>query len=241
MARGSWNTDRLLPAAERHALPSHDHARADARMARDARRIHWIGCAACCDRARSAAGLRSDSGAAQAVAMQRADFLNAVFAIATTVSLDAPPSTKWKTVDGVKVPDTALAQGATAIASAAEPVAIFNHSLRTYLFAEIIAAAKNLSHDAELVYVASILHDTGLCAQYMSDSDPFEVDGANVAAQFLAKSNTSADRVATVWDAIALHDNSGIASHKQAEVRLVNAGVGADFGGFGELIGHDQL
>lgn len=173
--------------------------------------------------------------------MQRADFLNAVFAIATTVSLDTPPSTKWKTVGGVKVPDTALVQGATAIASAAEPVAIFNHSLRAYLFAEIIAAAKELPHDAELVYVASILHDTGLCAQYMSDSDPFEVDGANVAAQFLAKSNTSADRVATVWDAIALHDNSGIASHKQAEVRLVNAGVGADFGGFSELIGHDEL
>jgi hypothetical protein len=173
--------------------------------------------------------------------MQRADFLSSVFALAAAMPVAAAAPTQWKTVAGIKVPDTALARAATGLASAAQPVEIFNHSLRTYLFAELIAAATNLAHDAELVYVASILHDTGLSPQHMSPSFPFEVDGANVAADLLTKNGVAPERVATAWDAIALHDNSGIAVHKQNEVRLVNAGVGADFGAYSDLITRDQI
>ncbi|MBV8339622.1 MAG: HD domain-containing protein, partial [Candidatus Eremiobacteraeota bacterium] len=81
------------------------------------------------------------------------------------------------TIAGVTVPDSALARRATQIARAAEPVEIFNHSLRTYLFAELIARAKRLPHDPELVYIASILHDTGMSPAHMSATNPFEVDG----------------------------------------------------------------
>lgn len=175
------------------------------------------------------------------MSLYRADFLSALLALAAGAPLAALPDAQWKTVAGIKVPDTALAQEATALARAAEPTEIFDHSLRTYLFAELVSAAMGLAHDAELVYVASILHDTGLSPQHMSASDPFEVDGANVAADLLTRHGVAADRVATAWDAIALHDNSGIAKHKQNEVRLVNAGVGADFGAFGDLITRDQL
>lgn len=173
--------------------------------------------------------------------MNRSEFLNSILAAAVLVPAGGPADMKWKSVGGVAVPDTVLANEATSIAQSCEPVEIFNHSLRTYLFAEIIAKAKGISHDPELVYVASILHDTGLSAPHMSESDPFEVDGANVARDLLEKHGVAEARRNLVWDAVALHDNGGIARHKQTEVVLVNAGVGADFGGFADIITRDQL
>jgi hypothetical protein len=71
--------------------------------------------------------------------MQRSDFLTTCSAIvATTLVGEAPPAA----IAGIAIPDTPLAKEATAIARAALPPEIFNHSLRTFLFAELIAGAK---------------------------------------------------------------------------------------------------
>jgi hypothetical protein len=159
--------------------------------------------------------------------MQRSDFLNACSALAATSLIgEAPPAS----VAGITIPDSPLAKEATLTARAAEPLEIYNHSLRTFLFAELIAKAKALPHDAEAVYVASILHDTGLTAAHMSETERFEVDGANVAAALLRRQGVAGVRAELVWDAISLHDSGGIARWKQPEVMLVNAGVSADFG-----------
>ena len=146
-----------------------------------------------------------------------------------------------KTIAGIEVPDTPLAGEATALAKGALPPEIFNHSLRTYLFAQLVAKAQKIDHDVEIVYVASILHDTGMAKAYMSDARPFEVDGAFVARDLLAKHGVTDARMDAAWDAVALHDNGGIAMHKQPEVRLVSAGVGADFGAFLELMTSDEI
>ena len=146
-----------------------------------------------------------------------------------------------KQIAGIAVPDTALAREATRIAQAALPPEIFNHSLRTFLFAQLVAKAKTIDHDVEIVYVASILHDTGMSPAHMSDTRPFEVDGAFVARDLLGKHGVSAARMDAAWDAVALHDNGAIAAHKQAEVRLVSAGVSADFGAFLELMTREQI
>jgi|SRR5579864_926700 len=164
--------------------------------------------------------------------MNRATFLEAMFAVTSAVPLGAQAASAAKHIAGVRIPDTVLASEAAEIAKSSEPIEIYNHSLRTYLFAELIARAKKVSHDAEIVYVASILHDTGLATRYISPANPFEVDGANVARALLRKHAVSENRADVAWDAIALHDNGGIARHKQAEVMLVNAGVAADFGGY---------
>jgi hypothetical protein len=146
-----------------------------------------------------------------------------------------------KTIAGVMIPDTKLAREATSIAQAAEAAEIFWHSLRTYVFAELFAKAKSVSHDSEIVYVASILHDTGMSLKYMSSRYPFEVDGANVARQLLAAHGIPQRRIDLAWDAVALHDNGGIARHKQAEVMLVNAGVSTDFGANLDLLSRSDV
>ncbi len=173
--------------------------------------------------------------------MDRANFLSVVLAVTASASRRVTTTMKWTTIAGIAVPDTQLANEATAIARSSEPIEIFNHSLRTYLFAEIIARAKNIPHDAEIVYIASILHDTGLSARFMSANYPFEVDGANVARKLLAKHRTSEVRSSLAWDAIALHDNGGIAQHKQNEVSLVNSGVSADFGAFLDIMTRSDI
>lgn len=173
--------------------------------------------------------------------MQRSTFVGAMLAIAAAIPAAASRAASSKQVAGITIPDTPLANEATDLAKAAEPIEIFNHSLRTYLFAELIAKAKKIDHDSEIVYVASILHDTGLSAQHMSPKFPFEVDGANVARSLLDKHGVSSDRANLAWDAIALHDNGGIAQHKQPEVMLVNSGVSADFGGYLESMTKTEI
>ncbi len=165
--------------------------------------------------------------------MQRGDFLNSWAAVAGTPFLaSAPPPA----VGGIAIPDTRLARDATSVARTSEPPEIFNHSLRTYFFAELIATAKKLAHDAEAVYVAAILHDTGLSPAHMSANDRFEVDGANLSRAVLRRNGVAGARADLVWDAISLHDAGDIARWKAAEVMLVNAGVSADFGASLELL-----
>lgn len=164
--------------------------------------------------------------------MQRSTFVNAMFALSVAMPADIGFTSVGKRIAGVTLPDTKVARAATELARSVEPPEIFNHSLRTYLFAELIAKAKKISHDVEIVYVASILHDTGLSPTHMSSRYPFEVDGANVTKTLLQKHGVAGVRSDLAWDAVALHDNGGIARHKQVEVMLVNAGVGADFGAY---------
>jgi hypothetical protein len=168
--------------------------------------------------------------------MKRTEFLNAMsFATLVPAATTAAQALPHE-VAGVRIPDSSLAREATGIAQNAEPAEIFNHSLRTFLFAELIAQAHGTKHDPELVYVASILHDAGLTPRYMSADQRFEVDGANLARDLLRRHGITGNPADLVWDAIALHDDGGIARWKQSEVKLVNAGVSADFGGYLSLL-----
>ncbi len=171
--------------------------------------------------------------------MNRSDFLNVVgAAAASSAGISASPGTS---VAGIRVPDSAVARAALQIAHGVEPVPIFNHSMRTFFFAELLAEAKGTKHDSELVFLASILHDLGLTAHYMSSENRFEVDGANAARELLRQHGVADTSIDIVWDAIALHDSGGIARWKRPEVALVNAGVSADFGGSLELLSRDHV
>jgi hypothetical protein len=173
--------------------------------------------------------------------MERSTFLLSAAVALTPLVVASSTEIPMKSIAGIAVPDTDLANEATSIAKAALPPEIFNHSLRTYLFSQLIAKTKKIDHDVEIVYVAAILHDSGMSADHMSDARPFEVDGAFVVRDLLAKHGVSDARMDAAWDAVALHDNGSIAVHKQPEVRLVASGVGADFGAYLDLMTRDQI
>jgi putative intracellular protease/amidase len=136
-------------------------------------------------------------------------------------------------------PQTQLAKVADELARAAEPDFMYNHSVRSYLFARVAAAARGLAagegYDDELVFLSCILHDVGLTTR-ADRGRRFEVDGAEAAVDLLRANGLEAARADIVWDAIALHTSAGIAEHRGNEVALTRAGIGIDFGRDADLV-----
>jgi hypothetical protein len=135
-----------------------------------------------------------------------------------------------KEIAGIRIPDSKIAVEATEVAREASSPPLFNHVLRSYIFAELVGRRMNVRYDSELLYIAAVLHDLGLTERYQG-AGRFEVDGADAAAQFLSARGVLKDRVDLVWDAIALHSSFGIADRKQPEIALVFFGTGVDVGG----------
>lgn len=131
------------------------------------------------------------------------------------------------------IPDTKLAQDATAILREQSTPLLFNHSLRVYFFASIQGKKAHLKFDPELLYVSAVFHDLGLIGNYSSQTERFEVDGANAARQFLAHYQVPESAIQTVWEAIALHTTPGITQYMEPEVTLLYKGVGLDVLGEG--------
>lgn len=131
-------------------------------------------------------------------------------------------------VAGIIIPDSALAKSAAEILRADGNDLLWNHSHRVYLFGALLAERAAKRYDAELAYIAALFHDVGLIHKHSSQTERFEVDGANAARQFLEQNGIAEEAIATVWDAIALHTTLGITKFKQVEVDLIFNGVGLD-------------
>ena len=134
---------------------------------------------------------------------------------------------------GIKIPDSTLCKLATERVREVENDLLFNHSSRVYCFAAIAGEQKKLKYDSELLYISAMFHDMGLTQRYKSKTERFEVDGANVAAEFLREHKISESDIEMVWDAIALHTTPGIPKHKKTIVALVQAGAETDILGIG--------
>jgi hypothetical protein len=129
-------------------------------------------------------------------------------------------------VAGICFVDSRIALAATVLAREASPPYLFNHVARTYLFSALIAKARQLRFDEELLYLACILHDLGLTERFMGDL-PFEIQGAQAASRFLDERGFPKAGSALVWNAIAMHA-SPIGAYQQPEIALVGEGAGAD-------------
>jgi hypothetical protein len=133
---------------------------------------------------------------------------------------------------GVTVPDTPLIANAIDLARAKSTPYLFNHSMRSWLFAEAIAQRDGAEHDSEVLAVATLLHDLGLMPAYIGPLR-FEVEGANAARDFARKQGMSEPRAQLIWDGVALNSTPSIGLYKEPEVALCTTGIGLDWGGWG--------
>lgn len=131
-----------------------------------------------------------------------------------------------RTVAGIRLPDTKLAQGAAELATGACPPYLLNHCLRTYVFGALVGRARKSAFDEEPLYIACLLHDLGLTSQFEGDL-PFEIQGAEAARKFLTAQGVTQEKAEMIWDGIAMHA-SFIGSFKRPEIALVGEGAGAD-------------
>jgi len=158
-------------------------------------------------------------------------------------AIDASPgSTRAKRVlAGVSVPDTPLVSKAIEYAREHSEPYLFNHAMRSWLFAVLLAQLKQTAHDEEVLAVTTILHDIGL-TKAVDGPLRFEVEGANAVRAFARSEGVDRARAQLIWDGVALNSTPSIAFHKEAEVALSTAGIGLDWGGWGfTTLSDDQV
>src|SRR5690349_20466823 len=137
------------------------------------------------------------------------------------------------TIDGIGIPDSKLCRDITELVRDGESDMLFDHSSRVYYFGGLIGRRRGLNFDRELLSGGTMFHDIGLMPGYSSQSERFEVDGANAARDFLKSRGVAPTDIELVWAAIALHTSRGIPVHMHPIVALVTVGVQMDVVGIG--------
>jgi hypothetical protein len=135
-------------------------------------------------------------------------------------------------IAGISVPDSPLVTAAIEYAQRVSEPFLFNHAMRSWLFAEAIGRIKGIACDHEVVALGTILHDIGL-TDAVAGAHRFEVNGADAALSFIRGKGVSDRRAQLIWDLIALNSTPSLALHKEPEVALGTMGIGLDYGGFG--------
>jgi hypothetical protein len=136
-------------------------------------------------------------------------------------------------IAGVEIPETSAAIEATRLVEETVTPLLFHHSRRVFIFSSFQATRLGLDADPELLYLASLFHDTGLVPPFSEPEQRFEVDGADNARRFLLDHGFSAAQADTVWQAIALHTTPGVAPRMGPVIAATHLGVLTDAVGFG--------
>ena len=146
-----------------------------------------------------------------------------------SINRDAP---RTRLLAGVSVADNPLITVVIGYAQRLSEPYLFNHAMRSWLFAETIGRIKGIDYDHEVVAIGTILHDIGLTAS-VSGPNRFEVNGADAALSFIKGEGLSDRRAQLIWDLVALNSTPSLALHKEPEVAVGTMGIGLDYGGFG--------
>jgi len=135
--------------------------------------------------------------------------------------------TPTRVLGGVSVPDTpVIAHALEHVRSASDPF-LFNHAVRSWLFAMRLAQVENRPCDAEVVAVGALLHDIGR----------FALEAADLAADFARTQGMDGTRARVVWHCVALNSSRCLALSGERDALLCSEGIGLDIhGGFDERI-----
>src|SRR5258707_4844934 len=125
------------------------------------------------------------------------------------------PLTRFKSVAGVRIPDTGLCNAAVDLLESSSPEWLCSHCLRTYVFGSLAIRGLGRSViDEEAAFCGAILHDLGLVSRYRRD-DRFEVDGAEATRQFSVMHQGPPERADLVWQPHALLTSTGLQTRLQ--------------------------
>jgi len=110
----------------------------------------------------------------------------------------------------LELPVSPACRAAFEVATAYCSPALLNHSIRAYLWAAGYALAQGITFDAELLYVAAMLHDLALVKEFDNHTLPFEEAGGHVAWVFgaaagwpLARRRRAAEIIVRhMWDVV---------------------------------------
>ena len=141
---------------------------------------------------------------------------------------------------GVSVPDSPFIDRAIQYAREKCEPYLFNHVMRSWLFAVRFGQRRGVVHDAEVVAVGTLLHDITLNESFAGPRR-FEVEAADQVMSFAVGAGIDEQRARLIWDIVALNSTPSIAFFKQPEVALATAGIALDAVGvqYAELPRHE--
>ena len=135
--------------------------------------------------------------------------------------------------DLLALPPGPLTEASLALVRSTESQPIVDHSIRTFLFARLLAehegCLNDAAYDEELLFAATVMHDLGLGKHARAEAR-FEVEGADLAAAVLREQGVVEADVDRVWEAIALHSSHGLAERRGLLTYLTYKGVFIDAG-----------
>jgi len=132
-----------------------------------------------------------------------------------------------RTLAGILVPCTSLVDRAIERAREKCEPYLFNHVMRSWLFAVRLAQIQNLAHDAEVVAVGTLLHDITLNDAFVGPRR-FEVEAADQVRIFARQAGFDERRAQLIWDSVALNSTPSLGLYKETEVALCTAGICLD-------------
>lgn len=147
---------------------------------------------------------------------------------------------KTRVLGGIAVGDTPLVTRALDYARMHSEPYLFNHTVRSWLFAVRLGQLQELNYDEEVLAVGTLLHDLGL-TDCCTGPRRFEIEGADAARDFARQHGVDASRAQLIWDSVALNATPSIALYKETEVALCSAGTGVEFGFQHDLIPPDEM
>jgi hypothetical protein len=131
------------------------------------------------------------------------------------------------------LPTGPLADASLALVRSTESRPIADHSIRSFIFARLLAehegALNDAAYDEDLLFAAVVMHDLGL-GDHAQGQARFEVEGADLAAVVLRAHGVPEADVDRVWEAIALHASHGLAERRGLLTYLTHKGVFIDAG-----------
>jgi hypothetical protein len=141
--------------------------------------------------------------------------------------------------DVLALPAGPLPDASLALVRSTETRPIVDHSIRSFLFARLLAEHEGCMNDAaydeELLFAATVMHDLGL-GDHARGQARFEVEGADLAAAVLREHGVAEADVDRVWEAIALHSSIGLAERRGLLTYLTYKGVFIDVGRLADAV-----
>ncbi len=139
-----------------------------------------------------------------------------------------PPRGSLLDATALAPPDSALTRAALDLADA-QPVALRNHSYRSWIYGTALATVDRIDLDPEMFFVAAVLHDAGLVEAVTGEC--FTLRSGKAAASCFSP-GADTNHVDTVRDAISVHVQPGITVERDGALGFfLQAGAMVDITG----------
>ncbi len=126
--------------------------------------------------------------------------------------------TPTRVIAGVTVPDTEVVTRALEFVRSDSNPFLFNHVVRSWLFAVRLGQLRAFSYDPEVVAVGTLFHDIGR----------FVLEAADMASDFARSMGMGGTRARLVWHCVALNSSRCLALSREVESVLCSEGTSVD-------------